>query len=735
MAAALKGLGFEVLYGEDLNKSQMKELIRQFGDKLKYNQDGGVGLFFYAGHGVQSGTINYLVPIDASIPRENEIEDAAVDIRFLLKKLDEAKSDLNIVMLDACRNNPFAKEWGEGEEAIEQSGLAKTNAPRRTVMFYAAEPGKAASDGTGKNGPFTQALLENIKKPDSELDRVIKDVRLTVQERTNYKQTPYNEGTNSKDFYFARMPEKSKPATSTNASLPAVKPPVTEKDAEEAEAWIQAKDSSAPEDFRLFLKAFPNGANAATARARLEKVLWESIKETNDITAVEDFLKEFPNGANKTAAQIRLNKLNKARQTTAGVTEPPVAPKESAPTEPTPKENTPKETVTEETAKIPAPKETVNTPKDTGKTRFQREAEAWSEVSNSTDSQQIRAFLENFPGGANMEKAKIRLEQTLWDERRVTKDKELIAALLKEFPNGANAPLARLLLLSLEKEKDKSSEETAPEESSTKAVSSTRTVGGEKKNNPIESKIAARSNVVGMEFVRIPAGSFLMGASEANIAQTRTIARKDYADFDQSQLGNEKPVRRVTFAEGFWMGKFEVTQAQWTAVMGENPSSFKGCDNCPVERVSWEMAKNFLRRLNELDDGYIYRLPSEAEWEYAARANTLGIFSGRVEEMSWHGGNSEDKTHPVGAKLHNPFGLHDIYGNVSEWCEDIYSPTYEGLPVDGSPNTTVGENKRRVIRGGHWNSFPTRSRSSFRESHPAKDYATHIGFRVVAVPK
>lgn len=761
MAAALRELGFEVLYGVDQNKSQMKVLIREFGDKLKYNQDGGVGLFFYAGHGVQSGGKNYLVPVDADIPREDEIDEAAVGISLLLQKLEYAKSELNIILLDACRNNPFAKEWSEDSELIEQGGLAKTSAPKRTVLFYAAEPGKVAWDGTGKNGTFTEALLENIKKPEFELDAVIKQVKKSVSEKTKYKQTPYNEGTNYSDFYFARLPEKPNLAATTTTSTtlttltpPAVKPPDTtsvEKDAaaREADAWNQAKASVNPEDFRIFLEEFPNGANAAKAKIRLEQVLWDSIKTTNDISAVEGFLKEFPNGANKAAARIKLNNL-KAVQTTATVTEPPVTtPNETttAPTESKPKEETspktePKQTETEPKVKETASKEPDAAPKDTapqftGKTRFQLEAEGWSAVSNSTDSQQIRAFLEKFPAGANTEKAKIRLEQALWDERRVTKDKALIAELLKEFPNGANAPLARILLRQLEK--GNSSEETPADENAAKETSpddkrTTRTVGS-KKTNPAESKLTARSNAAGMEFVFIPAGNYMMGASVANIGETQRVARKDYADFDLAQLNNEKPSHRVTIAQGFWMGKFEVTQAQWESVMGENPSWFKGCDTCPVERVSWEKAKIFVRRLNELDDGFVYRLPSEAEWEYAARAGTLGVFSGRIEEMSWHSGNSEDKTHPVGEKLANPFGLYDIYGNVSEWCEDVYNPTYEGVPVDGSPNTSLGNNKQRVIRGGSWNNFPTKSRSTTREAYYANAFGMHIGLRIVAVPK
>ncbi|HLM03484.1 MAG TPA: SUMF1/EgtB/PvdO family nonheme iron enzyme, partial [Pyrinomonadaceae bacterium] len=699
---------------------------------------------------------NYLVPVDAEILREYEIEDQGVDINLIMAKMETAKTDLNIIMLDACRNNPFAKEWSKYRTMNEQDGLAKIDAPRNTVMFYAAEPGKVAWDGIGKNGTFTEALLENIKKP-LELDFVIKQVKRSVQEKSKYKQAAYIESSNSNDFYFVKTADPNATHSSETVTKPAGSgSTVRERDvaAREQEAWEQTKDSANEDIFRLFLEEFPNGKYAPQARINLEQLIWDSIKTTNDLDAVERFLREFPNGANKGAARIRLQRLkakektapneetttavntgkeNKAEETPTTENKAP----ESKTTENKTAENKVEEKNTAETKSAenkPAennpvenratgePKKEIVTapaPPLSGKSRFQREAEGWDAVKNSMEAQQIRGFLTEFPDGLNAQKAKIRLEQVLWDERRVKKDKSLLAEHLKEFPDGANAPLARLLLLLLEApEKYKPGEET-PSAS----------------NRGVKAKIPVRANVAGMEFVLIPAGSFMMGASAANIAQSLSVARKDYADFDQTQLNNEKPARRVTISEDFWMGKFEVTQAQWAAVMGENPSWFKGCDNCPVERVSWEMAKIFLQRLNELDDGFVYRLPSEAEWEYGARAGTAGIFSGPVEQMSWNSANSGDKTHPVGEKLPNPFGLYDIYGNVSEWCEDVYSPTYEGLPVDGAPNTSVGNNKQRVLRGGAWSVFPTKSRSTFRESYPANAFGTHIGFRVVAVPK
>ena len=167
----------------------------------------------------------------------------------------------------------------------------------------------------------------------------------------------------------------------------------------------------------------------------------------------------------------------------------------------------------------------------------------------------------------------------------------------------------------------------------------------------------------GVEFVWVPPGQFQMGSTSSE------------------SFSDERPVTQVRISRGFWMGKYEVTQAQWQAVMGSNPSHFTNCGgDCPVERVSWEDVQEFIGKLNGRSGGRPYRLPTEAEWEYAARAGTTEDRYGDLGAIAWHNSNSRDTTHPVGEKAANAWGLHDMLGNVLEWVQDWFG-SYPGGSV------------------------------------------------------
>ena len=225
----------------------------------------------------------------------------------------------------------------------------------------------------------------------------------------------------------------------------------------------------------------------------------------------------------------------------------------------------------------------------------------------------------------------------------------------------------------------------------------------------------SRKGPWGMEFEQVPSGQFRMGSD------------------NQAADENEQPVRSVRVRRGFEMGKHEVTQAQWHYVMGDNPSYHLDCGACPVERVSWHDAQEFVQRLNAIGDGYVYRLPSEAEWEYAARAGTTGERYGPVDDIAWHFGNSGFQTSVVGLKRPNALGLHDMLGNVNEWVQDCWHESYEGAPSDERPREDSAC-EYRVFRGLGWEVRPEHVRVAVRHARHAGDRVEFNGLRVVRVP-
>jgi len=235
-----------------------------------------------------------------------------------------------------------------------------------------------------------------------------------------------------------------------------------------------------------------------------------------------------------------------------------------------------------------------------------------------------------------------------------------------------------------------------------------------------EPRLGAKkfTNSIRMEFVLIPAGEFEMGSSR----------RERDRDEDERQ-------HKVTISRPFYMQTTEVTQGHWKAVMGDNPSYFKDCgDDCPVENVSWDDCQEFIRRLNQMEGTDKYRLPTEAEWEYACRAASVTKFyfghdDRKLGDYAWYVGNSGEQTHPVAQKEPNAWGLYDMYGNVWEWCQDWYKKKYPWRHVSDPKGPSSGSFP--VSRGGSWYSHARYCRSAARFFvSPALRYS-YQGFRFV----
>jgi formylglycine-generating enzyme required for sulfatase activity len=285
----------------------------------------------------------------------------------------------------------------------------------------------------------------------------------------------------------------------------------------------------------------------------------------------------------------------------------------------------------------------------------------------------------------------------------------------------------------------------------------------------------------GFELVWVPAGQFLLGSSKEDIHRIQYLSEDSRVPVTQDDVWDESNQIKVTFKSGYWMSRLEITQSQWKAVMGNNPSYWQGAKNrlgndeaMPVEQVTWQEVQEFLLKVNERGDGFTYRLPSESEWEYAARAGTTGDYAGNLDEMAWYANNSGEKhldvykiyaattepyfgsrelwqkhlgpnrnqPHPVGGKKPNAWGLYDTHGNVWEWVDG--TGTIRGYPTnfpnDGSSNLSRAAKAGRVlfgavIRGGAYHSPAWACRSAERDDCFIQDRFNTIGFRLVATRK
>ncbi len=265
IAETLRGLGFALIGGDaqrNLDKAGLDRAVQSFGREI---QGADVALFYYAGHGVQVRGHNYLVPVGANPVREADVDFQMLDTNVVLRQMEGSGSRLNLVILDACRNNPFG---GRGLRSAS-AGLAQMQAPEGTIISFATQPGNVALDGTGANSPFTTALATTIRRPGLDIFRTFNAVGLAVKQATGGAQQPWvSSSPISGDFYFAGREGGSPPAT------PVVpQPPLSPA----AQAWAVTKDTKSPAVLEAFLKQFPDGVFAALARARLKELQEQKV--------------------------------------------------------------------------------------------------------------------------------------------------------------------------------------------------------------------------------------------------------------------------------------------------------------------------------------------------------------------------------------------------------------------------------------------------------------------------
>jgi|694.fasta_scaffold02553_12 formylglycine-generating enzyme required for sulfatase activity len=664
IAKALRGFGFEVIERKDQSLEGMNSAIAEFSRKIG-NSD--AALFYFAGHGLQVKGQNYLIPVDANIETEARVQYVSVNVNQVLDEMDSAKSRVNIVMLDACRNNPISGKFRSG---ASRGLAAPSSQPKGTVIVYATDPGNVAADGEGRNGLFTSGLLAAFKGSDLSLAGVLLRASAEVERGSDQKQTPYINGpaTLQQSFQFAG-------GTQVAALTPQFSGARTREQIED-ELWDAIKDTDQPNVLEEYLKQYPKGRYIAQAKVKLaglksaagkpavspaptfaapmkaenpEDALWSAVEKGNSADDYDAYLGQYPKGKYVALAKQRKQKLMEAAASEAR----------------------------------------------------QRQTDTWNAAETGNSEESYGAYLKAYPSGQYAVLAQNRIkklqadagakaEQDAWKKADAGNDKAAVQGYLSQYPAGRYAAAARLKLAQIEKE-----EAAGPRPGQT-------------------FKDCADCP----EMVVIPAGSFEMGGDKRD---------------------NEKPVHTVRIGRSFAIGRTEVTQGQWRAVMGSSPSQFSSCgDTCPVEQVSWNDAKEFINRLNA-KTGKQYRLPSEAEWEYACRAGGRHEYCGSdsVDSAGWYGayatpvGNSAKTTNPAGRKQANAWGLYDMSGNVWEWVEDCWHDNYNGAPSDGSASTSGCSGEvRRVLRGGSWYLTPDFLRAALRNNSPPDYRFNSLGFRV-----
>ena len=257
-------MGFKVTLLGDASQIEMKRAIAQFGRELRKAGSDATGLFYYAGHGVQSFGNNYLLPVDVALSDAADLDLVAVEAQSVLRQMASARNRTNIVILDACRNNPFSEI-----PDLNDNGLAEMKAPTGTFLAYATAPGGVAMDGLGDNSPFTEAVVKHIQEPGQPIEQLFKQVRRSVLTQSNGLQTPWDASSLVSDFLFVDQPVTPKPVESG-----------------ELQVWRSVQATRDPLQLTLFLRGYPDGEYAVEARTLLAEIIEEELAPAPTTPAV-----------------------------------------------------------------------------------------------------------------------------------------------------------------------------------------------------------------------------------------------------------------------------------------------------------------------------------------------------------------------------------------------------------------------------------------------------------------
>jgi len=706
MSAMLKGAGFDVVDLKlDLKANEMRRALRNFADNVR---DADVAIVYFAGHGIEIEGVNYLIPVDAVLERDIDAFDEAIPLDRILTVIEPVKK-LRLVILDACRDSPFRK--------TKRNNLASRGVGRglvrvepdspNTMIAYAAKAGSIAIDGDSKNSPFTAALVKYLPRPGLDLRRAFGFVRDDVLKATGNRQEPFVYGSlGGEDVALVPAVVAAPPAAST---------PDPQAARHDYELALQI---NVPSGWDAFIGKYPSGFYTDLAKAQRDKLV------TAQAAAIEEARRAAEKKALDESAAAEAERAKAAAQAKAAQDARIAADKAKA----------------AEDAKAAREREGFE------KQKAIEEAKA-AELARAQAAQEARIAADKARAA---EEAKAAREREAFERQKALEDTKA-------------AELARAQAL----EQAKAAEQVKAAETIRLAALATadpRIGGAVKSDEPrFKTTDAFKDCEDCPEMVAVAQGEVLMGSNRNDIDSGIAAA-------------NEGPQHKAIIRQPLAIGRFEVTRDQYAAFVKR--SGYKGGERCvtfennvPQERanrtflnpgfaqdgthpavcVSWTDAKAYVEWLSQTT-GKPYRLLSEAEFEYAARAggtSRFGVSSDPDEICKFANGADESAkaaglpgdspymnckdgypfTAPVGSFPANAFGLHDLVGNVWEWTEDCFYNDYASAKPDGAARTEAAC-PVRTVRGGDWFSNEAALRPAARAKANADARHDDIGFRV-----
>ena len=754
IGGALERLGFKVTRIVNADQVTLRRGLQQFALAASASEMAAV---FYAGHGIEVDRRNFLVPVDARLLSDTDVEFETVPLDLLMRAVERTRG-LRLIILDACRDNPFAAVMQRsGATRSIGRGLARVEPSGETLVAYAAKEGTVAADGEGRNSPYTAALLAHLEEPGLRVDLMFRKVRDAVLASTGGRQEPFiYSSLSGKDTYLAVLPKPAQastapdPVDSAADATPASDGLTSEHLATkrlEAEQellfWESVKDSQNPDELRAYLDRYPQGAYAVLARSRLDRM-----------AVAPDDAETAPSSTAAVATAARDDPSTPQPSVPAEPAhEAPSAPV-SAPAEPVLLDLTRDERRRVQIGLAAlgfesGPEDGLFGPKTRAALGAWQEAKGYAATGVLTREQAGALIAAAGTEADAAAEERLAAEREFWSSVKESGDPADLEAYLKTYPGGVYEALARRRLDTLIAEEDNAAYGRARSEGTKAAYEAYLRAYPAGLHGAEAREAAARAAMrpgrvfrdceVCPEMVVVPAGSFTMGSPAS----------------EEDRYEQEGPQHRVTIGRPFAVGKYEVTFAEWESCLdgggcsGYTPSDEGwGRGGRPVANVSWNDAQSYVAWLSR-KTGKRYRLLSESEWEYAARAGTTGPFhfgeTISTNQANYDGssiyndyntydmtgaGVYRENTVPVGSFPPNGFGLHDMHGNVFEWVEDCWHDSYFRAPSDGRAWITGGDCTKRMSRGGAWAAEPENTRSAVRARNTRNSRDSFQGFRV-----